>query len=178
VTLIESGAEKDGRTLLHRVLDGWPENEFEVVGALESLADSYARTDDVEKAERYYRELLQRHPPGGRGSGTSGVVALSLAELLLRLGGVDRAREAAEWLSEPGLQASLFFDVQHFRHAAASARAYEALGRRKDASRWAKRALEVADASARREQFARHPGIGKAAPSRSELKDLRRIAAA
>jgi pentatricopeptide repeat protein len=171
-----SGAEKDGRLLLQRVLDEWPDDELQVVGALEALADSYARTGDLEDAERYYREVLRLRPVDGGGSGTSGVAALSLAELLLRSGGEEGAREALTLLSEPGLQASLFFDVQHFRYAAACARAYETVGRREEASQAAMRALEVAELSARRERLPRHPGVGKARPGRSELAELGRIA--
>jgi hypothetical protein len=177
VTLVEHGAEKDGRVLFHRVLDEWPEDEFQVVGALEHLADSYAKAGELGKSERYYRELLELRPPSSRGSGTSGVASLSLAEVLLRRGGEYRVKEAFLLLADPGLQGALFFDVQRFRHASASARACAMLGLKEDSAQWAKSALDIVALSAGREQLPRHPGIGKANPSRSELKALRKLAA-
>jgi hypothetical protein len=175
VTLIDAGHEDEGRILLRRVVDDYAEDSFQSAWAMEGLGQSYQRTGDNVTAEHYYRAVMT-HPDSAVRDGGSGVVALGLAEVLADDGNRQQLLEAERLLSDPGLHDRLFFDVQRFRHAVASAQVADRLGKRDDAARFARLALHVASDSRLRDQLPRHPGVGKAAPESDLLTELRRLA--
>ena len=111
---------------------------------------------------------LQRRPDL---NATSGVVPLSLAEVLFERHGGAAAIEVRKLLAYPAMQ--IVFNVHQVRALTLSARLADSQGdtdlRRSEAAR----ALEAASAPS---QFSRHPGIGVADLTAADLEELERLA--
>lgn len=87
--------EVDGATALwNRVIDEFP-NSLDATTALEHLGDTARGLGRREDAERYYRMVLERRPTR---SGTTGMVEVSLAELLIDEKNEQRCNAALELL--------------------------------------------------------------------------------
>ena len=163
--------EMDGQTaaaelLFRRVIDQYPDS-FEAPQCAEYLGDYAMSTGDFEIAEGHYRHVLKLSPDM---NATSGEVHLGLAEALIAQGRYEEALGALEYV--PVASLSLTHAVCRWNVALADAAL--GVGETQVAADAARRALALLDAP---EQFARHPGVGRAALTDDQIGRLRRIAA-
>ena len=149
-----AGQPDAARTLLERVLLEY-EGSLDCRAALEHLGDLARSEGDEASAERRYRELLMRWPDL---NATSGMVEVSLAEILLDRGGHEREHEALRLLkSAMDRRGPLQLDTNLFRWHVALVRAAEAVGDATTAKQAATTALTLAERGPR---FTRHRDVG------------------
>lgn len=165
LALRDAGRVADAKRLLQRVIDEYPDG-FDSAHAAELLGDLAREAADLDEAVRRYEQTLQLRPDL---NGTSGQAHISLAEVLNQ----RRAHlEALHALARIPL-AKLGLDVARFRWNAALADAAAGVGERQVAKVSAERALALLRAP---DQFARHPGVGRAETSQLQEARLRALA--
>jgi predicted Zn-dependent protease len=167
IALDTAGQSDSANALLQRVIVEYPDS-LDSAQAHELRGDIFRRGGDLIKAEDSYRMALQR---GLDLTATSGVVPLSLAEVLFERHGSAAAVEVRSLLAYPAMQ--VVFNVHQVRALTLNARLADSLGdtdlRRSEAAR----ALEAAGAPS---QFTRHPGIGVANLTAADLDELELLA--
>ena len=140
------------------------------VSAWESLADMAVERGDRATAEQLYRRIVIEQPSG---SGTTGGIEISLAELLLDKGDPDARDQALalldSWMGRPRMK----FDNQLFRWHLNLIRIAEAAGERETVRRAANSALTLAG---RGPQLPRHPDVGLVRADEAILERLRALA--
>jgi hypothetical protein len=149
-------------------VDDYPES-LDCRLCLELLGDIARREGVIETAERNYREVIRRWPDL---NATTGMVEVSLAELLTDVSG-DRRHEEALRLLDSALKRGHMLNSGLFRWNVALARVAEQIGDLKTVSRAAKTALSLAK---RGSQFSRHRTVGLAVPDPSTLAWLEKAA--
>jgi predicted Zn-dependent protease len=169
--VLRSGGHQDAaRELLERAAAHPDAYFFETVAAWESLADMAVERGDRATAEQLYRRILTEQPTG---SGTTGSVEISLAELLLDRGDPAARDEALalldSWIGRPKLK----FDSQLFRWHLALIRTAEATGDRDTVRRAANTALTLAGRGPR---LPRHPDVGLVHTDEATLERLQALA--
>jgi predicted Zn-dependent protease len=170
VRLRAAGHAAAAREVLERAAEH-PDGYFhETVSAWETLADIAIECGDRANAERLYRRILAEQPSG---SGTTGSVEISLAELLLDRGRTEDRDEASGLLSTWIERKAMKFDNQLFRWHLNLIRVAEATGDHETVRRAANTALAVAE---RGPQLPRHPGVGLVETDKATLKRLRKLA--
>lgn len=167
IALDTAGQSDAANALLQRVIVEYPDS-FDCAHAYELRGDVFRRGGDLIKAEDSYRMALEHRPDL---NATSGIVPLSLAEVLFERHGSAAAAEVRNLLAYPAMQ--IVFNVHQVRALTLSARLADSMGdtdlRRSEAAR----ALEAAAAPS---QFSRHPGIGVANLTATDLEELQRLA--
>lgn len=168
LALQDAGMPHDAETLIRRLLAEHPEEEFERPFALELLDDLVRTQDRLGEAEVHYREALATGDSGA----TTGLVAVSLAEVLTEAG---RPEEAWALLHSATAETETLqaFDHARFRWLTACARAADALQDQGAAVQAATDALALVGAP---DQYARHPGVGAVRVDEATLSSLRRLA--
>lgn len=166
--LRQAGKLEAAQSLFLRVLEDYPHQWTEVRQTREHLADMARDARRLDEAVAYYRQVLvtDGHPPL---SCTSGGAHLSLAQIHLDRGEHELALEALNYVAptELGMNALIF------RWNALLAEISLALGEMQVSQAAAQRALALLDAP---DQFARHPGVGRATADRVEVERLQRLA--
>jgi predicted Zn-dependent protease len=165
--LAGAGRPRDAEQLLRRLLAEYPD-AFDAPSAMEALGDLAAEEGRLAEAVDWYRRLLERQPDLNK---TTGTARISLAAALVRLGRHDEALAALDDVDDTAL--TMNSAVFGFRAVLAEAAA--GLGDRETAAQAARSALDLLDAP---DQFARHPGVGRARPTRAQLHRVRALARA
>ena len=160
---------KAAKQLLIRVVSDYPDS-VDCGFCLELLGDIAREEGSAEAAEWNYREVIRRWPDL---NGTTGMVEVSLAEVLTETGGPDRHEEALRLLGS-ALKRGRLMNSGLFRWNIALARAAEKLGDAKTVSRAARTALSLTKLGPR---FPRHPTVGLAKPDAATLAWLEKAAA-
>lgn len=147
------------RGLLVRILDEYPES-LDASFAHEKLGELDADTGDLAQAEYHFRACLDVE------SGTSGAVALKLAEALFELGEEDRLDEVASLLARAGGRMESHREIwppHIFRTVVLSARLAARRENLQLAAAEAASALRIADMTSQGSAFFKkhHPGLGK-----------------
>ena len=168
LALRDAGLIEDARMLWTRVLELPDEYGFSHVAAIENLAESWV-VDDPERAEELYRELVYRQPTA---DGTSGMVQVALAELLLNQGGSGNIKEATDLLNL-WEDSDNPFPKAWFRYALARVQLAEARADIDGAQSTARTALRLANLGP---QFPRHGPIGVVETDELTVRRLKRIA--
>ena len=163
VELQEAGLLDEAVRLYERFVADEHARPFYVRGAVEQLGDIARRLGRLAEAERHYRRVLTFRPHGS----VSGMVEVSLAEVLLDLGRPD---EAAAALDEADMFSVTMFHANLFRHLVALARIAQARGDANAAANAAARALGLIDAP---DQYSRHPGVGAVQTDDATISMLR-----
>jgi hypothetical protein len=170
LALRDAGRDDPAIHLLQRVItehpDAWPEVNF-ALGLLGDLARTHGWDHE---AERHYRDLLD----SGRSlSGTTGMVHVSLAEILIDRDNETSTKEAvallAAWAARPGGK----FNNDLFRWNLAALRTAEQTGDRESRRNHAKTALALIDGGP---QLPKHPDVGRVHTDDATLHRLRDIA--
>lgn len=169
VSLLDAGMLSEGQGLLLRILDEDPDS-FEAPLATELLGDIARSQGRLDEAEKCYRAVLERWPDL---SATTGMVEVSLAEMLIERDGSESAHEALGLLNSC-LERSTMLDSDLFRWHVALARASEAIGDSETQRRAARTALSLADKAP---AFPRHPEVGLVSADESTRAWLRDLAA-
>jgi tetratricopeptide (TPR) repeat protein len=154
LALEETGLLDEAVRLYERFVSDEHASWFYVPWTLERLGDIARRQGRLPEAEQYYRRLLTRGSDAASRNGTTGMTAVSLAEVLLDQGRPD---EAAAALGEAEMFTVTSFSANLFRYCVASARLAQARGDSDAAADAAERALDLVDAP---DQYSRHPGVG------------------
>ena len=175
VTLLdsESADARDRQaaiTLLHRLLDQYPDN-WQVPVAHELLGKAYWADRDLDRAEQHLRRCLVTSPPDR--SGTTGVPDLTLAELLVERGTRADLVEAAALLDAADLIKRLAFHSRVFRFYLVRARLAARIGDDRQGD-YAEHALRVAMIT--EPQLPRHPDVGLVRADPAVLAELQRMA--
>jgi len=175
IALLDSGnAQKvaAGRELLlSNVRDG-DVHQFERVSALSILGSHLHDAGQSDEAERYLRQVLD--VSRSNQSGTNGLEAIRLAEILLMRGGPDELSEAHNLLEQVTDDPPIFV-ASRFRMALAATRVALARGQSTNAIEWAQAALVYADA--KHSGLANHPALLLAKVDRGTRKWLESVAA-
>lgn len=164
LALLAAGQAVDGVALLHRVLDEYPD-ALDAAYCAETLADHHLANGDAREAEVHYRRALTLRPDQ---NGTSGEVHIGLAEALTAQQRYDDALHALELAPVTDLT----LNHAACRWNAALADAASGRGEVQVARDAARRALALLD---ERDQFSRHPGVGRAALSDDQRRRLQVI---
>lgn len=135
--------------LLERLRSEHPD-AFDIPYTTELLGDIARAQGRLADAERHYRRLLSSPD----GNGTTGMVEVSLSEVLLELGRPDEAAAALDEADRDSLET---FHANLFRWLVARARIAAVRGTADEAAEAAARALDLVDAPS---QYSRHPGVG------------------
>lgn len=142
LALAEAGDLSAARALFERVIRDYP-NSLDCRASLEHLGDLARRQVDHTTAQRAYQELFERWPDL---NATSGMVEVSLAELLLEERNQGRAQEALRLLqSAIERRGAVDFNANLFRWHIALIRAAEAVGDPETVKRAATTALRLAE---------------------------------
>ncbi|WP_141137500.1 tetratricopeptide repeat protein [Blastococcus mobilis] len=165
--LAGAGRPRDAEQLLRRLLAEYPD-AFDAPSAMEALGDLAAQDGRPAEAVDWYRRLLGRRPDL---NGTTGTARISLASALVRLGRHEEALAALDDVDD----AALTMNSAVFGYRVVLAEAAAGLGDRDTAAHAARAALDLLDAP---DQFFRHPGVGRARPTRAQLRRLRALARA
>lgn len=165
--LQRAGRLDDAGQLYLRMLAEYPDDHRER-SVLEHLADIDCQQGRPEDAERGYRRALAHPEANFLGSG---MVEVSLAEVLIKL---DRPGEAKEVLdavgeSEGAMQTVTAFHANFFRFHLARARVAALLGNDEAAVDAARLALSVVGAP---DQYSSHPGVGAVHADEQTLSEL------
>jgi tetratricopeptide (TPR) repeat protein len=168
---LRDAGELDGACeLWTRVLDEFP-GGIDASSALEHLGDLARLRDQPNEAERLYRALLVRDPSL---NGTTHMVEVSLAEILIERDDDPSRREALELLQSALTRRSAsMFNDQLFRWHVAFAALSLQLGDVESQQRGARTALKLAQAGP---QLARHPTVGVVHSDPDTLNWLRALA--
>jgi predicted Zn-dependent protease len=169
LALRDAGDLKTAEELLNRVVIDYPKS-IDCGICLELLGDIARDEGFGETAEKYYREVIHRWPDL---NGTTGLVEVSLAEVLTDSDALVRHEEALRLL-DSALKRGRMMNSGLFRWNIALARAAEKLGDAKTFSRAARTALSLTKLGP---QFPRHPTVGLAKPDAATLAWLEKAAA-
>lgn len=167
IALDTAGQSDEADELLRRVIVEYPDS-LDCAFAHELRGDMFRRSGDLSGAEDSYRNALLRRPDL---NATSGVIPLSLSEVLFEQHGPKAADEIRSLLAYPEMR--IVFNVHQVRALTLSARLADAVGNTDLRRIEAARALEAAAAPS---QFSRHPGIGVSNLTDADLKELERLA--
>jgi tetratricopeptide (TPR) repeat protein len=169
LALRDAGKLEAAKQLLDRVLSDYP-GSMDCGICFEVLGDIAWDEGSGETAEKHYREVIRRWPDL---NGTTGMVEVSLAEVLTERAGSDRHEEALRLL-DSALKRGRMMNSGLFRWNIAVARVAEQLGDRETVSRVARTALSLTKLGP---QFPRHPTVGLARPDAATLAWLEKAAA-
>ena len=177
MALLESAephVRHEGRRLLRRIVEEYPNNVSELAAAHELLGEAYAHERIFEEAEEHYRACRALAPDNR--SGSAGLFDLSLVEVVLDGEREDKYQEAFELLkgARRHMSSSAWFDSQLFRYHRAAARLAERLGDRRAAALEARAALKLA--RVRKPQPARHHDAERVHADDVMLAELQRLA--
>jgi tetratricopeptide (TPR) repeat protein len=153
LALRDAGDLEAAVSLWKRVIEEYPDS-LDATSAFEHLGDVARRLGDSAEAERWYRALLDRSPSL---SGTTGMVEVSLAELLIDEDDAGRCNAALELLESALHRRRHMMNDQLFRWHIALLRASEQLGETETQQRAARTALRLAE---RGPEFPHHKTVG------------------
>ncbi|HEX7949739.1 MAG TPA: hypothetical protein VF494_05275 [Candidatus Limnocylindrales bacterium] len=151
----EPGAEAAGYRMLRELLADPDTGEIERVSVLSQIGAHEHDRGLLDDAERDLRQAIATMRPSR--SGSNGLEAVRLAEILLEAGGTTRLEEARRLLEVEARRPSIFLSVR-FRLCVASARVLLALGDPRSATVWAATALDLA--AREHSGLAKHPTLG------------------
>lgn len=165
LALREAGDADAASDLLSRVLREYP-NSLDAAFCAEMLGELALGATDHPQAEAHFREAMRLRPDL---NATSGEVHIGLAEALIAQGRYQEAVDALDYVpvSRLGLNQSIC------RWNVALADAAQGLGEKQVAAEAAGRALALLDTP---DQFARHPGVGRAVLTVQQVARLRSVA--
>jgi hypothetical protein len=169
LALAESGTRDGARHLWTRLLDEFPDSR-DASPALEHLGDLARREHRPDEAERHYRTLLARNPTL---NGTTHMVEVSLAEILIEHDDDVSRREARQLLRSRARRRTSMFNDQVFRWHVAHAALCLQLCDIESLQQAARKALALTELGP---QLPRHPTVGLARPDEHTLNWLRTCA--
>lgn len=165
LVLEAAGETTAAEQLLRRVIEEYPES-IDAAYCAERLGDRRLASGEFAAAEAEYRRSMELRPDL---NATTGEVHIGLAEALIAQGRHEEALQALEYVPV----ARLGSNHAICRWNVALADAALGAGEQQVAAEAAARALALLDAP---DQFARHPGVGRAALPGDQVKRLRVIA--
>ena len=160
-----------GREILLSIVNSGDVPQFERVSALSLLGAHLHDIGELDEAEGYLRRALEM--TGANRSGTNGLEAVRLAEILLARGGTSDLAEAQTLLERHADDPPIFV-ASRFRMAFAATRVALARGQREEAIDWARAALTYAEA--KHSGLANHPKLLLAKVDRATRKWLESVA--
>ncbi|MBS1635185.1 MAG: hypothetical protein JST26_04625 [Bacteroidetes bacterium] len=158
---------------MERLVTDFPTEEFSVIFGQEQLGDYYLRTGDFDKAEKYFRVVIDHYVNKNSRSGTSAKADLKLAETFLTANRTDKFDEAYK-LCKNYPVSELTFNNDKFYYAELIAHICDKLNKREEAKEFAKTAIEVSKIT--EPQFYRHKTVGLVKVTDQQLRTLEQIA--
>jgi predicted Zn-dependent protease len=167
LALRQAGHIVAAKELLRRVVVDYP-GSLDCAFSTELLGDIEREQGSHEAAEAMYREVIRRWPDL---NGTSGMVAVSLAELLTERAVPPDHSEALQLL-DSSLKRGSMLNSGLFRWNVALARIAQQIGDSETVERAARTALSL---MSRPPQFPRHPDVGIPSADDSTIAWLREM---
>ncbi|HTP24505.1 MAG TPA: tetratricopeptide repeat protein [Anaeromyxobacteraceae bacterium] len=161
LSLARAGNSRSAEVLFERVIAEYPDS-FVAPSAWENLGDTRRTKGDLIAAADCYREAL-RLGPSRHVRGSAG---LSLAEVLIEMGGEEVSEEALQVLRDE--LPRLTFNSSRFRWETALAILSERLGEIETSKRAARRALDLIDAAPQFPRHGRDVGVATATPEQRD----------
>jgi len=169
---VEKTTQLIGISLMERLIVEFPTEEFNSIFGHEQLGDYYLKTGDFDKAERYFRVVVDYYETKKSRSGTSGKADLKLAETFLTEGKSVKLQEAYSiCMNYPKSQ--LTFNSDIFYYAELTAHICDKLKKKEEAKEFAKSAIEISKIT--EPQFYRHKTVGLVNATERQLKTLEQI---
>ena len=169
---VEKTTQLIGISLMERLIVEFPTEEFSTIFGHEQLGDYYLKAGDFDKAERYFRVVVDYYETKKSRSGTSGKADLKLAETFLTEGKTEKLQEAYSiCMNYPKSQ--LTFNSDIFYYAELTAHICDKLKKKEEAKEFAKSAIEISKIT--EPQFYRHKTVGLVNATERQLKTLEQI---
>jgi len=168
IALLDAGRKDVARQLLQRVIAEYPE-ALDFGSALELIGDIERAQGAQDAAEAHYRRLLLERPSL---NATSGMVEVSLAEVLIERGRVEDREEALRLLDSCLKHRRPVFNSQLFRWHVTLARLAHDMGDLSTQRTAATSALRLADPGP---QLPRHPTVGRVNADADLIRWLRSL---
>jgi len=169
---VEKTTQLIGISLMERLIVEFPTEEFSTIFGHEQLGDYYLKAGDFDKAERYFRVVVDYYETKKSRSGTSGKADLKLAETFLTEGKSVKLQEAYSiCMNYPKSQ--LTFNSDIFYYAELTAHICDKLKKKEEAKEFAKSAIEISKIT--EPQFYRHKTVGLVNATERQLKTLEQI---
>jgi tetratricopeptide (TPR) repeat protein len=158
---------------MERLINDFPSEEFSVIFGQEQLGDFYLKVGDFDKAEKYFRVVMEYYENNKSRSGTSAKADLKLAETILTAGKTDKLDEAYRICKNYPVS-ELTFNNDKFYYAELVAHICDELDKADEAKDYAKTAIEISKIT--EPQFYRHKTVGLVKASDKQLRTLEQIA--
>ena len=158
---------------MERLVSDFPTEEFNIIFGQEQLGDYYLKTGDFDKAEKYFRVVVDHYENKKSRSGTSAKADLKLAETFLTANWTDKLDEAYKLCKNYPI-IELTFNNDKFNYAELVAHICDKLNRSEEAKDYAKTAIEISKITV--PQFYRHKTVGLVKATDKQLRTLEQIA--
>ena len=169
---VEKTTQLIGISLMERLIVEFPTEEFSTIFGHEQLGDYYLKAGDFDKAEKYFRVVVDYYETKKSRSGTSGKADLKLAETFLTEGKSEKLQEAYSiCMNYPKSQ--LTFNSDIFYYAELTAHICDKLNKKEEAKELAKSAIEISKIT--EPQFYRHKTVGLVNATERQLRTLEQI---
>lgn len=174
--LLDSSNEKTqsvGVRQMERLINDFPTEEFSVIFGQEQLGDYYLKKGDFDKAEKYFRVVMEQYENKKSRSGTSAKADLKLAETLLAAGKADTLDEAYRICKNYPVN-ELTLNNDKFYYAELVAHICDQFNKTIEAKEFARIALEISKIE--EPQFYRHKAVGLVKATGKKIRTLEQIA--
>jgi tetratricopeptide (TPR) repeat protein len=163
-----------GVCLYKRLINEFPLEKTEAYSAYEILGDYYKRNKDYETSELHYRACLNYYKESR--SGTSGIVDIKLAELIIESKQAEKYEEMFKILTDNFKETNgdLTFNDEKYRYFKALALLLFNLKKIEEAKEYAKMALQLSNI--KDPQLDKHPQVGIIQTQEGEIELLKQIA--
>lgn len=168
----KSRFKKKGVELLERLIDSYPEEEFDTMRAHELLGDFYLSKKSFQKAEKYFRIVTEYYYENTR-SGTTGLADIKLCEVIVLTNQKDKFEEAYQIGTEKFDKSMLLMNNAKFYYTYIMANLCYVMEKRDEAYEFADMALELSEIT--EPQFKRHKTVGLVKATKKQLKKLKKI---
>jgi len=169
---VEKTTQLIGISLMERLIVEFPTEEFSTIFGHEQLGDYYLKAGDFDKAEKYFRVVVDYYETQKSRSGTSGKADLKLAETFLTEGKTEKLQEAYSiCMNYPKSQLTFNSDIFYF--AELTAHICDKLNKKEEAKEFAKSAIEISKIT--EPQFYRHKTVGLVNATERQLRTLEQI---
>jgi len=162
-----------GVTLMQRMINEYPTEEFSTIFGHEQLGDYYFKKSDYQNAVRFYDFVNDCYKKSREyRSGTSSIADLKLVEVILKASLHDRFDEAYEICKNYQTEYILINSDKYY-YFELSALICNISGRKEEAKGYAKKALEMSKIT--EPQFRYHKNFGIVNASNEQLTILKQI---
>ncbi len=139
---IKINIQEVGVELLFRLFSDFPAEHVSIVLAQENLGNYYLKQNNFERAEYYFRMVVNYCRTQNSTGGTSGLSDLKLAEVIVKSQQEKKLEEAYQYVIQYPA-ANIKFNNNKFYYAELAAHVCDLLGKTEEAKAFAKTAIQL-----------------------------------